>query len=151
MAKVGTNAYCIKCWPNLEPILVASPGGHLFQFFYINVPNMKQEKWINMWTAPNAIRIGSIFGHQMVLTCRWRHLHYLQNCPPDGAICISCKFGQQMAPLALVPNLATRWRYLHWLQIWPQDGTTCISYKFSYQVESLALVAKLSTRWRHLH
>ena len=23
-----------------------------FQFFYINVPNMKQEKWINMWTFP---------------------------------------------------------------------------------------------------
>ena len=22
-----------------------------FQFFYINVPNMKQEKWINMWTS----------------------------------------------------------------------------------------------------
>ena len=26
---------------------------------------------------------------------------------------IGCKFGHQMAPLALITNLATRWRYLH--------------------------------------
>ena len=32
-----------------------------------------------------------------------------------------------VAPLALVPNLATRWRYLHELKNWPQDGATCIS------------------------
>ena len=30
----------------------------------------------------------------------------------DGATCISYKFGHQMAPLALVPNLTTRWRNL---------------------------------------
>ena len=33
-----------------------------------------------------------------------------------------------VAPLALVPNLATRWRHLHELTNWPQDGATCISY-----------------------
>ena len=33
-----------------------------------------------------------------------------------------------VAPLALVPNLATRWRHLHELKNWPQDGATCISY-----------------------
>ena len=27
MAKIGTNANCITCWPNLEPMLVAPPGG----------------------------------------------------------------------------------------------------------------------------
>ena len=32
-----------------------------------------------------------------------------------------------VAPLALVPNLATRWRHLHELKNWPQDGATCIS------------------------
>ena len=32
-----------------------------------------------------------------------------------------------VAPLALVPNLATRWRHLHELKYWPLDGTTCIS------------------------
>ena len=32
---------------------------------------------------------------------------------PDGATCISSKFGHQMAPLALVPILVTRWRHLH--------------------------------------
>ena len=31
---------------------------------------------------------------------RWRHLHYLQIWPTDGAIYISCNFGLQMAPLA---------------------------------------------------
>ena len=44
-----------------------------------------------------------------------------------------------VAPLALVPNLATRWRHLHELKNWPQDGATCISCKFSHQLESLAL------------
>ena len=34
------------------------------------------------------------------LATRWRHLHYLQIWPPDGATCVSCKFGHQMAPLA---------------------------------------------------
>ena len=32
---------------------------------------------------------------------------------PDGATCISCKFGHQMAPLAIVINLTTRWHHLH--------------------------------------
>ena len=31
-----------------------------------------------------------------------------------------------MAPLALVPILATRWRHFHQLQIWPPDGATCM-------------------------
>ena len=34
------------------------------------------------------------------LATRWRHLHKLQIWPPDGATCISYKFGHQMAPLA---------------------------------------------------
>ena len=34
------------------------------------------------------------------LATRWRHLHY-------------CKYGHQMAPLALVTNLVTRWRHVH--------------------------------------
>ena len=55
------------------------------------------------------------------------HQYWLQILPPDGTTCIGCKFGHQMAPLGLVPNLATRWRHLHWLQIWPPDGTTCIT------------------------
>ena len=46
--------------------------------------------------------------------------------PPDGATCISCKVGHQMATLALVPNLATKWHH-------------CISYKIAHQVELLAL------------
>ena len=33
--------------------------------------------------------------------------------PPGGAICIGYKFDHQMAPLALVANLATKWRNLN--------------------------------------
>ena len=36
------------------------------------------------------------------------HSHQLQICPPGGATCISCKFFHQVAPFALVGNLATR-------------------------------------------
>ena len=32
VAKIGTNANCITCWPNLEPILVASPGGQILNY-----------------------------------------------------------------------------------------------------------------------
>ena len=47
------------------------------------------------------------------LTTRWHHLHYLQIWPPDGATCISSKFGHQMAPPALVTNLLTSFSHLH--------------------------------------
>ena len=29
MAKIGTHSNCITHWPNLEPILAASPGGQI--------------------------------------------------------------------------------------------------------------------------
>ena len=64
-----------------------------------------------------------------------------------GITNISCKFGHQMAPLALVANMATRWRHLHYLQIWPPDGVTC---KYGHQMAPLTLIANLATRWRHL-
>ena len=90
------------------------------------------------------------------LTTRWCHQNWFQIWPTCNAIrigstCISCKFGHQMAPPALVPNLATRWRHLHWLQIWPPDGATCISSKFGHEMVPLALVPNLATRWSHLH
>ena len=62
--------------------------------------------------------------------------------PSNIAVCMSYKFGHQMAPLALVPNLATRWLFLRWLQIWLPDGSTCISSQFGHQLpplESLSL------------
>ena len=95
---------------------------------------------------------------------------------PDGATCISSKFGHQMEPHALVANLATRgttcisykldhqvesfasvaklstrWCYLYKLEIWPPYGDICFSYKIGHQMAPLALVANLATRWRHLH
>ena len=54
--------------------------------------------------------------------------------PPVGATCIRCKFCHQVAPLALVPNLATRWCHLHKLPIWPPGGATCISFQIGHQV-----------------
>ena len=32
MAKIGTNANCITGWPNLEPILVPTPGGQILNY-----------------------------------------------------------------------------------------------------------------------
>ena len=32
MAKIGTNASCITCWPNLEPMLVSPPTGILLSW-----------------------------------------------------------------------------------------------------------------------
>ena len=65
------------------------------------------------------------------LATRWRHLHWLPILPPDaplaywfqiwspdGANCISCKFGLQMTSVVLVPNLVTIWHHLHLLQSW---------------------------------
>ena len=51
-------------------------------------------------------------------------------------LALEYKFGHQMAPLALVTNLATRWRHLH------------LEYKFGHQMAPLALVPNLATRWR---
>ena len=96
------------------------------------------------------------------LATTWHLLHLLQIWPPDGATCNSCKFGHQMAPLALDTNLATRWHHLHQLQIWPSDGATCIvtkapdgvtcfSSKFGHQlIAQLVLVAYLATEWHNL-
>ena len=56
----------------------------------------------------------------------------------DNAICISSKFGNHMAPLALVTKLATRWRHLNWLQ-------------FDHQIAPLTLVTHLPTRLSHLN
>ena len=68
---------------------------------------------------------------------------------------IACKLELSLqlmvAPLALVPNLATRWRHLHELKNWPPDGATGISSKFGHQMASLALVPKLATRLPHMH
>ena len=76
------------------------------------------------------------------------------------------KFGNNMAPLALVANLTTRWRHMpfasrrfcdrmmpyiwsymiiHRLQFWPPGGATCTDCKFGHQKEPLASVANWAT------
>ena len=49
------------------------------------------------------------------LATTWHHLHWLQVWPPDAAICFSCKFGHQMAPLALPHCNALQW--LPWIAL----------------------------------
>ena len=117
-----------------------------------NFSSCKLNKYLCLFvkTLPEAQRTQGIASLTWIISPA-KNQHWFQFWSPGGAICISCKIVHQMAPLALVPNLATRWSHMHWLQIWPPDGTTCISYKLNHQVESLASVAKLSTRWRHLH
>ena len=68
---------------------------------------------------------------------------------PEPLLLLVPEFGPQMAPLALVPNLATRWYHLHLLKIWPPDGATGISSKFVHQVAPLGCVTNLATRWHH--
>ena len=52
----------------------------------------------------------------------------LQNWPPDGVTCISCKFGHQMAPLTLVTNLVNRRRHMHLLHYWLQNFPIRLSH-----------------------
>ena len=48
-----------------------------------------------------------------IIRSKKKFLTFIESNTPDGATCISYKFGHQMAPVALVPNLVTRWRHLH--------------------------------------
>ena len=75
-----------------------------------------------------------------ILITRWRNLHWLQNCPPDGVTCISSKLDHQVESLASVAKLSTRWCHLHQSQIWPPIGATCISCKFGHQMAPLEMV-----------
>ena len=130
---------------------IGSKFGQLYVVPVVLVQNLTtsrcHQNWFHIWTTCNAISIGSNFGHQVALlalvtnlTTRWRNLHQLQNCQPDGATCISskfghqmaatgigCKFGHQMAPLALVTNLATRWRQQKWSPSLYRVYITCIT------------------------
>ena len=80
------------------------------------------------------------------LTTRWHYLHKLQIWPPDGAICISCKFGHQMMPLALVADLPTRWYHLYCFQSWPPDCITCIATVGIDLVSSSARVTSVKSQ-----
>ena len=42
---------------------------------------------------------------------------------------IWCFLHHQVAPLAIVTNLATRWRHLYYFELWPPSSATCISFK----------------------
>ena len=86
-----------------------------------------KKHWFQIWpivcgstciSSDGATCISCKIGHHLHylvanLATRWHHLHWFQIWPPDGATCISCKFGHQMAPLALLPKMATRLRCLH--------------------------------------
>ena len=70
--------------------------------------------WVISPAKKNASCIGSKFGQLYVvplvqnLTTRWCHQNWFQIWPTCNAISIGSNFGQQVALLALVPNLTTR-------------------------------------------
>ena len=67
----------------------------------------------------------NIFGfHQKVKICKYFDIYQV----PSDTTCICSKFGHQMAPLALVPNLAIRWRHLQMLLIWPPGCVTLLPW-----------------------
>ena len=90
-----------------------------FQVFYKNIARGTTDPEIDSVTWIKFINNMAPLALVAYLATRWRHSHWLQIWPPDGATCIGSKFGHQMAPLALVANLDTRWNHLHSLQIFP--------------------------------
>ena len=63
----------------------------------------------------------------MWATFQFNRLETFEICSTGGATCISCKFGHQVAQLALVQHLVIRWRHLHCFQSWPPGWVTCIA------------------------
>ena len=77
--------------------------------------------WLQIWPLDGAtchlqednFAIWSLIHCFQILATTWRYLQWLQICSTGGATCISCKFGHQVAQLALVQHLVIRWRHLH--------------------------------------
>ena len=91
--------------------------------------------WLQIWPLDGAtcylqednFAIWSLIHCFQILATTWRYLQWLQICSTGGATCISCKFGHQVAQLALVQHLVIRWRHLHCFQSWPPGRVTCIA------------------------
>ena len=96
-------------------------GGKGFWTMFKTLPEAQRTQELTLW-----LRINS--------STTWQHIH-------------SCKFGHQMAPLALVTKLAARWLYLHWLHIWPPHCTTWTSYKVDHKWHNLHLLLPESSSW----
>ena len=110
-----------------------------------------------------------------------KQMYSLQIWPLGGATCISPKFSQYaplalllkfgyqvvplelvpdlatslrrlfLVPLALVPNWATRWCKFYKFQFGPAGGATCISCRIGYQVVLTALDVNLANSWGFLN
>ena len=68
----------------------------------------------------------------------------LAKCNVCGSTCISSKFDQQVAPLALVPTsnaicIGSNFGHQVVLLAWPPDGATCISCKIGHQMALIGL------------
>ena len=73
----------------------------------INIARGTTDPWVETITG------GTLQLANLVNINRWYHMHLFEIHPPGGVTCIRKKFGHQVAPLALVRNLAIRWRQLH--------------------------------------
>ena len=70
-----------------------------------NIARGTTDPWVDTITG-GTLRLANLVN-------RWHHMHMLEIQPQSGTTCISKKFGHQMAPFALVRNLATKWCHLH--------------------------------------
>ena len=80
---------------------------HFWEDMCKNIARGTTDPWVETITG------GTLQLANLVNINRWYHMHLFEIHPPGGVTCIRKKFGHQVAPLALVRNLATRWRQLH--------------------------------------
>ena len=98
------------------------------QNFNVNIEKMTFLKKIGLLSRPE-VSLSRIVSTQKAVFKAFFFRKTLPEAQRTQGIASKLELSLQLmvAPLALVPNLATRWRHLHELKNWPQDGATCIS------------------------
>ena len=110
-------------WQLTEDGMILSLGGRL-EAENNGDKCQSQNREVQLKTLPEAQRTQGIefitwvnFSARKVQNCFQQHyLNWLQIWSPDGATCISSKFGHQMAPHAQVPNLVTSHQSIPWVR-----------------------------------
>ena len=76
-----------------------------------NIARGTTDPWVDTITG-GTLRLANLVN-------RWHHMHMLEIQPQSGTTCISKKFGHQMAPFALVRNLANMWLNFQQMHVVP--------------------------------
>ena len=120
----GSERYGIKTSSTNQPTNTVSPAT-FYMFRYMHYSLLKDVEALSILGSYLQLRktrgttdpwVDTKTGgtlQQANLVNRWHHMHMLEIQPQSGTTCISKKFGHQMAPFALVRNLATKWCHLH--------------------------------------